>query len=643
MHAFMDARDVRPAWELMQRGEVSDDPKIRATQERLEACSYAMAHPETGTLVPACAQHSVLDPLENERLQELLPAIRSAGPPAPVAAVHSPGPTGERACISFQQAPPIASGRRDRRVAGRRPSAALATSPCATATAPGARRRCYSRLLRTAVARRPARGSCSATSCSPPEARPPIRRVLVNTLNDEFEAQVVDLAGQTISDSTPRRRSDGPRLRRRQHGDRGHEPHRSPAQGLLRDVHRLAGERPHARNVNSKYELYSDRRTRSTSTAPTARRRRSTASRGPACAGATGRAQQGLTMDIEADCVMVAKAVDEPRQRLSQAGRRSPRRYPRSGASSDRARDGEVVRSDDYRPPSRAGALAREDGVRGRERQAKKAFETQLSQGPTPDAESSPRSPPATWLDPAGHGGAGGAGARAQHPCPRERRRGVRELCVSTGQTPTRHDVHGRSTAIFWAQHIGAVVAASGRQRVHARELRPPTEIVAIASTATPSRCTAQGERSWQEAWTRRRRGRARRAPARGPGRAPAVVKSQRGVGPEAPDVALGVADGEVARAVVGVGQLHDDLGARRDRAVVQRVDVVGRARRASRGRRACPSGRAASGSELSMTMPPPGRLSSAWAIASPSPAWTSFSVKPNASPSQSIAARASW
>jgi hypothetical protein len=33
-----------------------------------------MAHPETGELVPACAQHAVLDPLENLRLQELLPA-----------------------------------------------------------------------------------------------------------------------------------------------------------------------------------------------------------------------------------------------------------------------------------------------------------------------------------------------------------------------------------------------------------------------------------------------------------------------------------------------------------------------------------------------------------------------------------------
>jgi len=73
MHAFMDARDVMPAWELLQRGEMSEDPRIRATQERLQACSYAMAHPDSGTLVPACAQHAVLDPAENRRLQELLP------------------------------------------------------------------------------------------------------------------------------------------------------------------------------------------------------------------------------------------------------------------------------------------------------------------------------------------------------------------------------------------------------------------------------------------------------------------------------------------------------------------------------------------------------------------------------------------
>ena len=82
MHAFMDARDVRPAWELLQRGELSDDPRLRETQERLQACSYAMAHPESGTLVPACAQHSVLDPLENLRLAELLPAREPAAPAA---------------------------------------------------------------------------------------------------------------------------------------------------------------------------------------------------------------------------------------------------------------------------------------------------------------------------------------------------------------------------------------------------------------------------------------------------------------------------------------------------------------------------------------------------------------------------------
>jgi hypothetical protein len=73
MHQFMDASDVAPAWELMQRGQSSDDPRLREVQERLAACHYAMAHPEDGTLVPACVQHSVLDPVENVGLRRLLP------------------------------------------------------------------------------------------------------------------------------------------------------------------------------------------------------------------------------------------------------------------------------------------------------------------------------------------------------------------------------------------------------------------------------------------------------------------------------------------------------------------------------------------------------------------------------------------
>lgn len=76
MHQFMDAADVRPAWELMQRGETSADPRVRATQERLAACHYAMAHPEDGTLVPACVQHCILDPAENRELRTLLPLPR---------------------------------------------------------------------------------------------------------------------------------------------------------------------------------------------------------------------------------------------------------------------------------------------------------------------------------------------------------------------------------------------------------------------------------------------------------------------------------------------------------------------------------------------------------------------------------------
>jgi len=73
MHSFMDARAVRPAWEALRAGEEPDHPAVREAWERLQACSYTMAHAESGELVPACAQHSVLDPEENLRLQHELP------------------------------------------------------------------------------------------------------------------------------------------------------------------------------------------------------------------------------------------------------------------------------------------------------------------------------------------------------------------------------------------------------------------------------------------------------------------------------------------------------------------------------------------------------------------------------------------
>ena len=69
----MDAEQVKPAWQLVQQGVVADDPLIKETQERLGSCMYAMAHPETGEIVPACVQHSVLDPIENIGLRTLLP------------------------------------------------------------------------------------------------------------------------------------------------------------------------------------------------------------------------------------------------------------------------------------------------------------------------------------------------------------------------------------------------------------------------------------------------------------------------------------------------------------------------------------------------------------------------------------------
>ena len=73
MHSFMDARDVAPAWDLLERGEIATDPTLRATQERLRACAYGMAHPDDDRVVPACAQHSVLDAQENARLLHVLP------------------------------------------------------------------------------------------------------------------------------------------------------------------------------------------------------------------------------------------------------------------------------------------------------------------------------------------------------------------------------------------------------------------------------------------------------------------------------------------------------------------------------------------------------------------------------------------
>lgn len=76
MHSFIDARDVAPAWELLQQGIRSEEPAIRAAQERLEACVYTMAHPDDDELVPACVQHSILDPQENRQLVQLLPVRR---------------------------------------------------------------------------------------------------------------------------------------------------------------------------------------------------------------------------------------------------------------------------------------------------------------------------------------------------------------------------------------------------------------------------------------------------------------------------------------------------------------------------------------------------------------------------------------
>lgn len=93
VHNFMDAEQVAPAWRLMEEGVVADDPVLKETQERLGACMYAMAHPEDGRLVPACVQHSVLDPIENVELRRLLPLPSLRDGAAPVVTARPSGLT----------------------------------------------------------------------------------------------------------------------------------------------------------------------------------------------------------------------------------------------------------------------------------------------------------------------------------------------------------------------------------------------------------------------------------------------------------------------------------------------------------------------------------------------------------------------
>ena len=78
MHSFMDAAVVTPAWERMPRGERLAESRVARGPGAPAACLYPMAHPESDTLVPACAQHSVLDPEENRALARLLPLERVA-------------------------------------------------------------------------------------------------------------------------------------------------------------------------------------------------------------------------------------------------------------------------------------------------------------------------------------------------------------------------------------------------------------------------------------------------------------------------------------------------------------------------------------------------------------------------------------
>ena len=72
---FLLSGVILTAKAFLDENPKATDPQILAAQERLASCHYAMAHPESGELVPACVQHCVLDPVENIELSRLLPIV----------------------------------------------------------------------------------------------------------------------------------------------------------------------------------------------------------------------------------------------------------------------------------------------------------------------------------------------------------------------------------------------------------------------------------------------------------------------------------------------------------------------------------------------------------------------------------------
>ena len=90
MHRFIDAADTAAAWVHLEAGTTPTNDRLIATTERLQACAYSMAHPDTGRMIPACVQHAVFDPIENAQLVELLPRKSPKG--QPVTTLRATGP-----------------------------------------------------------------------------------------------------------------------------------------------------------------------------------------------------------------------------------------------------------------------------------------------------------------------------------------------------------------------------------------------------------------------------------------------------------------------------------------------------------------------------------------------------------------------
>lgn len=373
------------------------------------------------------------------------------------------------------------------------------------------------RLLRSAVARRADRRLLQRYELLTPTAGldPDPGEYFISSLETEFEAQVVDTGARTISDATAP--DADPTIRVSDDGKMAIEHTdltvRQPKVFYATSATWRTSNLQLA-DADSKYDLYADRTNAlEVRLADGTTRQLDRVLPRTRIAPSTGRTaiHQGLTMGIEQDCIMAAKAL------MHHADGNRKARLPFTPDVSDwgefRTARAMVkwVEVHDYIEGLPGWAKAWEKKIRGDEMaRAKTAFEARLTTGPTPDGE---------LLAAIAAGYLGLMRDQPDKAAQAAEALGLNKHAlanvgeafetyrVSADQTPTSHrdPTTNRPVRDFWAQHIGAVVAASGGDRVTLENYARTTEIGRLVEAGPHYYFQMYGSRAhqtWHEAWT---------------------------------------------------------------------------------------------------------------------------------------------